>query len=225
MCRKESRHFNISVEGECEQLYFMHLKGLINNSDTNTYKLSLNVKVGSPFECVKRIAPRIMDKNNKKDIPYFHIQDIEDYYDVAQRNKFFAIIKEMKSVKKEFGIKYELGYSNYTFELWMLLHVTDMTSPVQSRGLYLDSINKYFKCNYEGIGEFKNNVEFQKILDKFVTLDSVRQAICRAKKIVQNNSCNLKETDRWGGITFFKDNPDLSVHKVVETILNVCGVK
>ena len=38
MTRKESRQFNMSVEGiNCERMYFEHLEKLINSSNRNTY--------------------------------------------------------------------------------------------------------------------------------------------------------------------------------------------
>ena len=43
MIKKESRQFNISVEGiNCEKLYFEHLAKLINNSDRSTYNLKVD---------------------------------------------------------------------------------------------------------------------------------------------------------------------------------------
>ena len=180
----------------------------------------------SPLEYAKRNAYKPIEKRrgNKK-IPFIHIQDIEDYYDNFQRAKFYGMIDDMRKAEDMFGITYKLGYSNYTFELWMLLHVADVNFAVRDRSSYLGLINRYFHRNYKSIDEFKKQNEFGKILDQFVTLDSVKLAIARAEKIVRNNDLDKKSKDKYSGFTFFRDNPDLSVHTVVQMILEVCEVK
>ena len=227
MIKKESRQFNISVEGiNCEKMYFEHLAKLINSSDRNTYNLKVDPRKMSPMEYAKRYAHKPMEKRKgNKRIPYIHIQDIEDYYDEFQRTKFYGMIDEMRTAEGEFGIIYELGYSNYTFELWMLLHVTDMNHAVQDRHSYLAFVNRWFHRNYTSIDEFKSHDEFQDILNEFVTLDSIRLAIRRAEIIVQNNAEDKKTKERYKGVTFFRENPDVSVHEVVKMIFEVCEVK
>ena len=73
--------------------------------------------------------------------------------------------------------------------------------------------------------EFKQHNEFQGILDEFVTLDSIKLAIGRAKEIVENNGKAGKTKETYKGITFYHDNPDISVHEVIELIFKVCKVK
>ena len=227
MIKKESRQFNISVEGiNCEKMYFEHLAKIINSSERNTYNLKVDPKKMSPLEYAKRNAYKPIEKRrgNKK-IPFIHIQDIEDYYNNFQRAKFYGMIDDMRKAEDMFGITYKLGYSNYTFELWMLLHVADVIFAVRDRSSYLGLINRYFHRNYKSIDEYKKQNEFGKILDQFVTLDSVKLAIARAEKIVRNNDLDKKSKDKYSGFTFFRDNPDLSVHTVVQMILEVCEVK
>ncbi len=227
MIKKESRQFHISVEGiNCEKMYFEHLAKLINSSDRSTYNLKVDPRKMSPMQYAKRNAHKPMEKRkgNRK-IPYIHIQDIEDYYSDYQRSKFYGMIDEIRMAEDMFGINYELGYSNYTFELWMLLHVADMTHAVQNRHSYLTPVNRWFHRHYLSIDEFKSHDEFQGILNEFVTLDSIRLAIRRAEKIVQNNDEDRKTKETYKGFTFFRDNPDISVHEVVRMIFEVCEVK
>lgn len=226
MIKKESRQFHISVEGiNCEKMYFEHLAKLINSSDRSTYNLKVAPRKMSPIEYAKRNAHKPVDKKRNKKIPYFHVQDIEDYYDEFQRTKFYGMIDDMRKAEKQFNIDYELGYSNYTFELWMLLHVADMTHAVQDRHSYLAPINRWFHRSYSNIDEFKNHDEFQRILDEFVTLDSVKQAISRAERIVLLNKEDGKTKENYKGFTFYRDNPDVSVHEIVQMIFDVCEVK
>lgn len=226
MSRRESRQFHISVEGiNCEKMYFEHLAKLINSDNRSTYNLKVAPKKMSPVEYAKRNAYKPVDKKKNKKIPYIHVQDIEDYYDNYQRKKFFEMIDEMRKAEKQFNLTYALGYSNYTFELWMLLHVADMTHAVQDRHSYLSPINRWFYRRYTSIDQFKSRDEFQSILDEFVTLDSIKQAIVRAESIVQNNADSRKRKETYKGVTFYRDNPDVSVHEVVKLIFDVCEVK
>ena len=226
MIKKESRQFNISVEGlNCEKMYFEHLAKLINSSDS-TYDLKVAPRKMSPIQYARRNAykPVAKRKDNKK-LPYIHVQDIEDYYSEFHKNKFFGMIDEMREAEREFGISYELGYSNYTFELWMLLHVADMDYSVQDRKAYLSPINRWFHRDFADLDEFKQEAAFQEILDEFVTLDSIRHAIRRAEKIVEQNAQGRKVSENYRGLTFYHDNPDVSVHEVVQLIFEVCEVK
>ena len=226
MIKKESRQFNISVEGlNCEKMYFEHLAKLINSSDS-TYDLKVAPRKMSPIQYARRNAykPVAKRKDNKK-LPYIHVQDIEDYYSEFHKNKFFGMIDEMREAEREFGISYELGYSNYTFELWILLHVADMDYSVQDRKAYLSPINRWFHRDFADLDEFKQEAAFQEILDEFVTLDSIRHAIRRAEKIVEQNAQDRKASENYRGLTFYHDNPDVSVHEAVQLIFEVCEVK
>ena len=226
MHRKESRQFFISVEGiNCEKLYFEHLARIINSSDRSTYNLKVAPRKMSPMDYAKRNAYKPVDKRNNQDLPYIHVQDIEDYYDDGQRRKFFGLLDEIWNAEKTFDITYQLGYSNYTFELWMLLHATDMEHSVQDRYAYLKLINKHFNRHFNNLDEFKAEKAFQEILDEYVNLDSILHAIARAEKLVQQNREEGKPAEYYKGFSFYKDNPDISVHKVVKLIFEVCKVK
>lgn len=224
---RESRQFHMSVEGaNCERLYFEHLAKIINCSDQHKYNLKISPKTMSPLQYAKRTAYKPVDKwRGGKNLPYIHIQDIEDYYDAEQQQKFYRIIDEMHTAERTFNISYCLGYSNYTFELWMLLHVADMTASVANRGAYLRPINQYFKREYHSLAEFKNETEFQHILEEFITLDTIFTAVSRAERIAENNAKQSKKRINYHSVTFYPDNPDVSVHEIVQMIFDVCEVK
>lgn len=224
--RKESRQFNISVEGiNCERMYFEHLSKLINQSNRNRYNVKINSRKISPEQFAKRNAHRPIEKNKGRTIPYFHIQDIEDYYDDGQRKKFYHLIDEIRKVEREYGISYKLGYTNFTFELWMLLHVADMESSVIDRNAYLKIINQKFCKNYLSLDNFKSEQEFSKILTEFITLETVIAAIKRSEKIVETNGNIRKTHENYKGFLFYRDNPDLTIHEIVKFILDICGIK
>ena len=225
--RKESRQINMSVEGKnCEALYFKHLAELINTSNKNKYNLALSVRRASPKDYAKRYYQPIDTKNGKQ-IPFFHIQDVEDYNDKQLAHKFCSIIDEIAEVKSTLGIVYKLGYSNYTFDLWILLHVADMKASVNHRNQYLTPINNYLRENKENkfkdLDEYKRKKNFANILKKYITLDKVFQAIRRAETIVDDNRRKYHITGH-RDIRFYKENPDTSVHEIVKLIFNICGV-
>lgn len=220
--KKESRLIYMSVEGvNCERLYFEHLKKLINSSGQNKFNLAVTPRVATPLEFAKRNAYKIKDKS----IPFIHVQDIEDYNSKEHRDKFFTVIDDIRSVEERLGIEYRLGYSNYSFELWMLLHVTYMHYTVKDRYAYLAPINQHFHKHYRCLDDFKRQEEFQSILDTYVTLDSIKNAVNRANQIVVSNREQGKVHEQYRGFNFFHENPDLSVHEVVSMIFEICGIK
>ena len=164
-------------------------------------------------------------RHRGKSLPYLHIQDIEDYYDDDERKKFYALLDEIRKTETDFGISYALGYTNYTFELWMLLHVADMKAPVIGRTAYLAPINRHFHRSYTSLDQFKSESEFQGVLDEYVTLDSIRLAVKRAETIIAQNKADKKKCENYKKFCFFRDNPDVSVHEIIKIIFDVCGVK
>ena len=145
--RKERRKFFISVEGEsCEKQYFEHLQRLINDCPASKYNVNFVIKAKvTPRQMLKRYGSMPVDKDAQgKPIPYMHVADIENYYDLGFRKHFFDLLDEMKVIKKGPGKAYLMGYSNLTFDLWMLLHVNDMNGAVTDRDRYLEQINQYF---------------------------------------------------------------------------------
>ena len=223
---KESRHVYISVEGDvCETLYFEHLRTLINSNPQGKYNLKLSIKKANPYSYVKQNAYKPMDKEKGKTIPFYHIQDVEDYNDEGLRKQFKALVDEMKKAEKDFRIPTFLGYSNYTFELWMLLHATDMKSPVANRYAYLKHINKYFCRKYQGLEEYKEGEEFNDILRKYVNLESVYAAIDRADYIDKQKKQSNQRCEQYRNLVIYPDNPYTTVHQVVSSILSLCGIQ
>lgn len=111
----ETKKYVLTVEGETEQWYFLWLKDQINKVEPRKYNASIVPKVQQ--------SPRSFYKGtNAKVTPEaIHICDIEST-DPYHIDKFENILKEMKEAKQQKNIKYQLGYSNFTFELWIILH-------------------------------------------------------------------------------------------------------
>ena len=224
---KESKSYKISIEGEvCEKLYFEHLEMLINNCNKALYKAKFFVKKKNPLSFAKSRSNIYASKGNKHEgfIKYFHIQDIEDYYDNFQKEKFFNLIDEINETKKVCNISvYELGYSNFTFDLWMVLHKCNLISPVSDRYQYYTYINKAYNKSYLHMDDYKGEAEFKSCISQ-ITLDDAIQAIDRSKKIRKRHKDNKDHLESHGRFSFYRDNPDLTINDIVEEILKDCGV-
>lgn len=104
-------------------------------------------------------------------------------------------------------IKYELGYSNIDFELWIILHKKDLFGSVGSKDQYLKNINQIFGTKFEGLREYKEEKNFLQILSK-ITLDDIRAAIARAEKITKQRMYEGKPI-KTCGYEWFDKNPAL----------------
>lgn len=224
MTRREKRNFFISVEGEvCEKMYFEHLERLIKNSSRSKYIFSATIKSKQPYEFAKSLS-YLPQETGKSAAPYMHINDIENYSNDEHRKKFNHLIDQIEKAKKTYGISYMLGYSNYTFEVWMLLHRTEKCIKVSSRDQYLHLINNAFGCSFRDISEYKSKAVFEKVL-KQITLDNVEEAIRRAEDIERANEGDAKSMRSHNGTTFYVSNPYTTVHQVVKKIFETCELQ
>ena len=128
----------------------------------------------------------------------------------------------MSEAKKQKNIKYQLGYSNFTFELWMILHKKDCFSQFTDRKQYLIPIQQCFNEKFEDLGHYKNESAFKRCLSK-LSIDDVKLAVKRADKIAKYNIEN-KKLIKLSGYSYFNENPALSINEVVKRILTECGI-
>lgn len=213
--RLENNQYFFSVEGETEVLYFKYLQKLIR---------SVENRKANPVINVERIRPSSFSKKISilKPCSIVAVYDVEDN-DTEHRIRFEGILKEMKDTENSGkSIKYELGYSNIDFELWILLHKKDMFGSISSRSQYLNNINSVFGTKFQGLKEYKLEKNFNQILSQ-VTLEDVKAAITRAEKIIKQRSSEDNPL-RSSGYEWFERNPSLSVHLAIKKILLECGV-
>ena len=212
----ETRKYIFTVEGETEQWYFEWLRDQINACPERTYNVAIDAKVQqSPKKFYKSV--------NAKTTPMVtHICDIESNEQVHV-DKFTRILSEMKEAKKQKNITYVLGYSNFTFELWMVLHKRDCNGPCSHRSNYLDPVRRAFGEPFEDLDHYKNEDTFKKCLKK-LTLEDVKAAIRRAEYITTKNEEDGKVLEKYKGYSYYRDNPALSIHEEVKKILKQCGL-
>lgn len=212
---KTKNKYYFSVDGETEELYLEHLQQLINNCDKATKKVKLVYAKCSIMKNAKKI-PAIYD------VKVFHWCDYESNSPEHVKN-FQQVLCDLKNVSKiNRCLKYGLGYSNFTFELWIILHKKQLKSQLNDRTQYLKHINKAFEKNFESLDEYKKKENLKKVLAK-ITLDDVVSAIDRADEIRDTHE-KLGEIITYGDFKYCKENPDLTVQKCVREILEDCGI-
>ena len=126
----ETKKFVFTVEGETEQWYLLWLRDQINNCEERSFNAAIDAKVQqSPEKFYKTV-------NVKTTPEVYHVCDVESN-DQDHVKKFRNILTEMKEAKTQKKIIYKLGYSNFTFELWMVLHKRNCNGPLNHRRQYL----------------------------------------------------------------------------------------
>lgn len=210
--KKYNLKYTFSVEGETEKWYLDWLQGQINACPNLDYTVSIVSKVQpSPLQFVKRI-------NVLSASEITHLCDVEGTTQ-EDETKFRNTLQEMKTAKKERNLKkYNLGYSNLTFELWMILHKCDCNCRLTSKSQYLEYINKAYSENFLKIKDYKREADFHRCLKK-LTLDDVVTAISRSKSIMKCLSAAGAKEVQYCGYKYFKENPSLTISDSIERIL------
>lgn len=212
--KKENRRYVFTVEGETEKWYFEWLQQQINSCTESKYTVSIVAKVNqSPKKYSKTVTSITTPKVT-------HICDYESNENV-HITKFQNILSEMKEAWTNRKIKYCLGYSNFTFELWIVLHKQICNSALSNRTQYLSPINKAYGEKFKDLDEYKQENNFKRCLSK-LTLDNVRDAILRSRKIMETKIKNNEHYEQYKGFTYYKENPALTIWEPVYVILCDC---
>lgn len=214
----EKRKYTFTVEGDTEHWYLDWLQGCINAIPEAKYNVEIKSQVQqSPLKFAKKVNPIAVPSAT-------HICDYEsnDEYHVK---KFKGILDELSMSNKIVGrsFKYELGYSNYTFELWMILHKMDFGGSLADRTQYLKPINKAYGTSFESLDKYKSEKNFKHCLEQ-LSISNVRDAIRRSKRIMDANNQNGLIEKCHSGFRYYTDNPSLTIWESVERILVECGV-
>lgn len=214
--KRETKKYAFTVEGETEQWYLCWLRDQINKCESRKYNVAVDVKVQQNPKKFYKIA------NAKTTPEVFHICDVESN-EPGYVERFRNTLSEMKEAKKQKNITYRLGYSNFAFELWMVLHKKNCNGSLCHRRQYLEHINKAFGESFDNLDQYKREVEFKRCLGK-LSLDDVLEAIIRADGICARNKKDGKLPLLYKGYSYYQDNPSLSIHDVIRMILKDCGI-
>lgn len=215
--KKKSKTYYFSVEGETEKWYLEWLEKQINNEPSARFKISIDRKIQ------KDPVKRVKSLNIVSPVEITHLFDYESDDPVHTRQFIETLdrMKEATTLGKQ--VKYKLGYSNFTFELWMVLHKLDCNGFLIHRDRYLALINKSYDERYQSLDEFKHEDNFERALRQ-LTLSHVRNAICRSKSIMQRNKSTGYTLHNYKNYLYYKENPSLTIWESVEKILKDCGL-
>lgn len=215
--RKETKKYFFTVEGETEKRYFEWLQRMINGAPAALYTVKFDCPIQKdPLKRAKGLVAlekteitHVMDRESEEDI---HVQQFE------------TALSRMKSAERiGKSIKYSLGYSNFSFELWIVLHKADCNGSLTHRRQYLPVLNRAYTEHFENLDEYKHEGNFKRVLGK-LTLDDVGQAVRRSKAIMQTNHENGYILRQYKGYRYYVENPSLSIWGIVEKIMGECGL-
>lgn len=214
--RKNVKKYYFSVEGETEYWYLKWLQELLNSCEEAACKVSLNCSVEKdPLKYVKSL--QIVSRTE-----VYHLSDYESDEPIHV-TQFLTTMDRMKKAEKLKQIDYRFGYSNLTFDLWMVLHKQDYSATCTHRKQYVNFINSAYGEHFENMDQYKHENNFKRCL-KQLTLSDVILAVERSKKIMERNQKNGYVLQRYKGYTYYKENPSLEIWKAIEKILIDCGL-
>lgn len=212
---KQIKKYYFSVEGETEQWYLKWLQNKINETPETKFKVSFDCPVQkNPLKRAKTLVV-----TGKTDV--YHISDYESDEESHMR-EFIETMDNMKKAK-ELGkqITYKFGYTNLTFDLWIVLHKSDCNGSFSHRRQYLNPINRAYNESFENMESYKHENNFRRVLNQ-LTILHVKDAIERAKFIMQRNKENGYVLQEYKGYKYYKENPALAIWEVIEKILKDC---
>ena len=214
--KKSNNNYYFSVEGETEKWYLEHLKKLINNDESIPYTVTWEPKVS------RRITKVAKNISAPYKVRAYHLCDYEGN-ESYQKKEFENILRELKEVKKiNRNVNYKLGYSNYTFELWIILHKARKMNSFSNKKSYLKDINILYEEKFQSLDEYKQEDNFKRVLSK-ITLEDVNFAIENGK-IIRNKNLEEKKKIISGKFEYFEENPDLTIHSCIEEIFKDCKI-
>ena len=218
MMRKETKKYYFSVEGETEKWYLDWLQKTINSITESKYNVKLDSKIQkNPLTRVKG-----MTLLESTEITHVFDRESEDDVHVKQFQETLDRMSDAEQLGKD--IKYKLGYSNFTFELWIIFHKTDCNGAKTHRKQYLPELNKAYDEKFEYLQEYKRENDFKRILKK-LTIEDVISAVKRAEAIMKRNEKSGYRLQQYKEYSFYKENPSLSVWEIVDKILKECEIK
>ena len=214
--RKTCNKYYFTYEGETEGWYLEHLSKLINDENSATHRVSLNkTKSIAPLDYVKT-------KTLLQETEIYQIVDFEGS-EGEFSSRFKALLADMKLAPTiNTNAHFNLAYNNLTFELWMVLHKVDCNPPKTNRDDYLQDINRAFEEKFENPKSYKREKNFKRCLKK-ITLNDVKDAICRAKAIMKARNFQHKP-QQYNGYCYYEENPSLMIWQPIEKILQDCDL-
>lgn len=213
--RKSAKKYFFSVEGETEEWYLYWLRDLINATEEAAYKVAIDCKIEK--DPLKRAKGLIT--TTKTEIYHFSDYESDDPVHVKQFTDTMDRMKAAMGIGKQ--ITYRFGYSNFAFDLWIVLHKADCFGSIAHRKNYLSFINRAYGESFESMDEYKHEDNFKRCLSK-LSLADVIKAVERSEKIMANNKSCGYVLQKYKGFAYYKENPSLAVWEAIKRILIDC---
>lgn len=213
----------LSCEGETERWYFEWLKNQINNDSRTKNKVDIKFKKLMPSAFAKSNAGTFT-KDMLNDSIFCRIQDIEDYND-EHIKKFHLLLKSTKEVRQRYKkISFIIGYSNFTFEVWILAHKAKVREIVD-RAYYYQEINSAYNTAFINNDDYKHENNFKNLLKQLTLDDVIHKAIPECKRFVEKcYSDNPALKRELYGFKYIHANPDTTLHDFIRSILEYAGL-
>lgn len=198
----------LGCEGENqERLYFQKIQELINKNEKRTHDLTFLYAEpfgGDPKCVVERTLTRSIGKTNKASV-----------FDYDGKTKKY---EEAIDLAMEHQIV--LGYTNYCFDLWLLLHKENYTQTVSNQDGYANELRKAYGLRKGANIKKKDQVE--KMMEQ-INMEDVLTAIARAEKMACAHS--KKAAHRTSQGFEYYDNPDTQIHNMLNLLFQKVGVQ
>jgi RloB-like protein len=193
--REPFRYFVIASEGaDTERIYFEQLKITLEKEDLMDKRIRI--------EYLERVTEQERTESSHKSViaqldkyrKTYHLQQNDELWLVIDRDKQNNPIKNISNIATTCQQKgYFLALSNPNFELWLLLHVKDLSdySEVQQQNLFenrkVNSTKRFIEWELAQCldGYDKSNYDVNKLLSH------VEKAIRQAQQL------DLNREDRW----------------------------
>ena len=209
--------YYFSVEGKTEKWYLEWLEAQINANKNASCLVKFNTRVEKdPVSFVKNLVVQ-------KKTTVWHLSDIEG----AGEEQLLTVQNTLSRMKaaKNLGksVTYKWGYSNLSFDLWMILHKMNCNAEMNGVDGYLVYLNKAFGTQFDSMKKYKEEANFRYCLGK-LTFQEVLTALSRAKTITQRNERDGYPVTRFKGYCYYIHNPSLDLHQPIEAILKDCNL-
>ena len=159
--------------------------------------------------------------NTLSKVQAVHVFDYEESSNEPAFKTTLDYMKEAESKTKK--VEYQLAYTNFCFELWIILHKKRAVISLPNKNGYLSIINSVYSQSFESLLQYKHKDSFEKILNK-LSIEDVKTAISNAYHLDSNNVKNDNPLITHRSYKYYRNNPALNIHVYIERILKDVGL-
>lgn len=217
-------NYYISCEGETEKWYFEWLQAQINNDSRTKTKVTLNPHKGRTPTDYAKSTRGVYAATSGRCKSFYRVQDIEGYSadHIKKLHELCENTKKARSITK--NCEFAIAYSNFTFEVWIIAHKSQVPTVID-RSKYYTHINNAFGFEFKDDDEYKEENNFKKLLKKLTLDDVIYHALPECERIKKKNEEYYKDCKReYMGLTYILHNPDTNINVLIRDILHSSGI-